>query len=495
MRGSLACLLVTLLLISSTSFAQDDPPVFDEEYLTSYAATLYTPYPVVQDYNGGGARARAMGNAFIGVSDDVTAVSWNPAGLYRREALYEQPVLGLGYRSHKSDATFRDKPWGVWEEFDHSDTYNSWDLMSIIFPLRVKGHVIVGSLAYTRIGDEAHTGGMQVDTTLYYDLEDYLAGIQRPFGYQFLENYRSSVNALNIGFGTRIYGRWTFGVALNAYSGHGYRYSYENARWDELELTNLPGGQRAVVEVVNQIYDTASYSGVYFTIGFQYDADRWKLGLVMKTPHTLKQETDIFVDHSSLANGAVIVGTATGIHLDNNVTELDEPFTIGAGVSVDVTKNFLFAVDLEYRAFGGGQIHYRDSLVLVPGGTDIEYFSDYDSYWNDVWSMRLGGEFLWETGSSIVPVVPLRAGLNYTQIPSPNVDGGGYEFNGSQVVWNPVTSTAAMNSFSFGSGAQWEQVHLDVAVVFTNYDRESALLLQESSVDNTSFNVTFTGFF
>ncbi len=31
--------------------------------------------------SGAGARAKGMGGAFIGVADDATAVSWNPAGL------------------------------------------------------------------------------------------------------------------------------------------------------------------------------------------------------------------------------------------------------------------------------------------------------------------------------------------------------------------------------------------------------------------------------
>ena len=31
--------------------------------------------------NGNGARAAGMGNAFVGVADDATAISWNAAGL------------------------------------------------------------------------------------------------------------------------------------------------------------------------------------------------------------------------------------------------------------------------------------------------------------------------------------------------------------------------------------------------------------------------------
>jgi hypothetical protein len=495
MRGSLACLLVALFALSPSLFAQDNPPVFDSAYLQGYALSLFTSYPVVQDYNGSGARARGMGNAFIGVSDDISAVGWNPAGLYRREQPYEQPVMGLGYRSHSADATFRDAPWEVWDEFDHSDSYGAWDMMSIIFPMRFKGHVVVASISYSRVGDEASNAGMRIDTSLFYDYEDYLAGTRRPFSYTNAFTYRSDVNALNIGFGTRMYDRLSFGLAINVYGGRSHQYVYENARWDEYVLSNLPGGQRAVVELINQVYDTTSYSGVYFTVGFQYEADRWKTGLIIKTPHTMKQTMDQFVDHRSLANGSQITGSAVGIHNDDNVTELDQPMTIGLGVSFDVKKNAMIAADIEYRAFGGSQIHVRDSLTLVPGGTDIEYFTDYDSYWNDVWALRAGGEYVWETGNEIVPAVPIRAGVGYTQIPEPNVDGGGFEVQNGELVFVPTTSTAAMTSWSVGTGMQWAQIHLDMAMVWSTYDRSDDYLLQKWSVDNTAFSVTFTGFF
>ncbi len=34
---------------------------------------------------GTGARSRGMGKAFLAVSDDATAISWNPAGLIQLE--------------------------------------------------------------------------------------------------------------------------------------------------------------------------------------------------------------------------------------------------------------------------------------------------------------------------------------------------------------------------------------------------------------------------
>ena len=47
------------------------------------------------DWNitGSGARAAGMGNAFIGLADDATAINWNPGGLTALEH-FEASVVG-----------------------------------------------------------------------------------------------------------------------------------------------------------------------------------------------------------------------------------------------------------------------------------------------------------------------------------------------------------------------------------------------------------------
>jgi hypothetical protein len=116
MKGIVAYSFLVVFVLVSTVTASEDYPVFDEEYLTARALSLNYSYPLSLDFNGGGARAKGMGNAFLGVSDDISAITWNPAGLYRPDDQYSQPVVGLGYKSVSSKATFRDKmyvdvPW------------------------------------------------------------------------------------------------------------------------------------------------------------------------------------------------------------------------------------------------------------------------------------------------------------------------------------------------------------------------------------------------
>ena len=55
------------------------------------------------DWNitGAGARAAGMGGAFIGVADDATAITWNPAGLtqlYRPEVSLVTRYIAESYK-------------------------------------------------------------------------------------------------------------------------------------------------------------------------------------------------------------------------------------------------------------------------------------------------------------------------------------------------------------------------------------------------------------
>jgi len=77
--------------------------------LLSFSPLLFSQYkPWLNFYNFTyGAKARAMGNAFTAVADDLTAAFWNPAGL----AAKRSPEFYLGYKSlsQKHDYDLQDR--------------------------------------------------------------------------------------------------------------------------------------------------------------------------------------------------------------------------------------------------------------------------------------------------------------------------------------------------------------------------------------------------
>jgi len=504
MKGILAKGLLVVCALTTTVIAQtvpDDVPIWDEDYLAFRGMSLRYTYPISRDFNGGGARAKGMGNAFLGVSDDISAVSWNPAGLYRYDEAYEQPVMALGYQSLSSDATFRDKfyadEWWPWRQFSNSDKIGGSNFAGLVFPLRIKGHMFVGSFAYTRLGDEFYATGTSLEVMMPFDAQDYLDGIVRPFSYLNTNTYRSWVNATNIGFGTRLYSKLSFGIAVNAYGGKAAQETVETIGWEELIIPGMEGNQRGTGTLINSVIDTTTFSGVYFTIGLKYTTEKLSGGLVVKTPHTLKESVDVLNVTKAYVNSVEATGVGATTHSDDNIVEIDQPLVIGGGLGFNVTENWLLAADCEYRAFAGGMINRRDSLQLVPGGTNVEFFTEVDPYWNNAWAIRLGTEYNWRTGSHLFPTVPIRAGFGYIQIPVGNVVGLG-EPSGSFrdiPLFEPVTEQASMMRWSLGTGIHWGQIHLDAAFEKYSLDLENIVREQETSTDNSTFNFTFTGYF
>jgi hypothetical protein len=182
--------------------------------------------------------------------------------------------------------------------------------------------------------------------------------------------------------------------------------------------------------------------------------------------------------------------------MDDNLLELDMPLVVVAGVGYQAMKNLLLAADVEYRNSGSGVVNRRDSLRLVPGGKDTEFFTEIDPYWNNVWALRFGGEYLWETGSIYAPTVALRAGFGWAQIPEPN---SVVSINAADPLGDPIieTSTASKTQWALGGGVRWAQIHLDLAFTKVNFDMQNELvdLQQESTIDNKTFSMTFTGYF
>lgn len=66
--------LSILLLLTSIGFAQNN-----FETNVSKRGTVAAPFLTISQ----GARATAMGSAFVAIADDPSAVYWNPAGIAR----------------------------------------------------------------------------------------------------------------------------------------------------------------------------------------------------------------------------------------------------------------------------------------------------------------------------------------------------------------------------------------------------------------------------
>jgi len=438
------------------------------------------------DFTGGGSRAEGMGKAFIAVSDDITAGSWNPAGLY----IQEKPVLSFSYGSLAPRGSTNSSFFLRTSEFDHTGSFSNITAVNFVAPIRIKGHHFVGSFNYTRNFDEFQGIGFSWSSWefLFYDLTGEPIIVESDNN--LTSELQGGLNSVNIGFGTRLYKNVSFGVSLNIYTGEVVDDQFITAQLDSVPHPYYMG-IIAQMSSTENIIDTNKFSGYNATIGFKLKGEKLDVGLVVRTPFAMNINTgrSIYsvVRWGDLSEGGTLLPSeGDTIFYDDLLAKYDMPLMVGAGVAFRASENLLLAADAEYRHFSGGKIDLRDSLRIDPGGHNEEYFTKVDPKWNNVFAVRLGGEYLRETG---IGLIPMRAGLGYVPVPSPNIDISG------------GTSTVVSYDFSLGTGIHWSQIHLDWAYTFTTSERASNVdiyglpFFEEQKNRNHHFNFTFTGFF
>lgn len=467
------------------------------------------------DFQGSGARAEGMGKAFLSVSDDNTAGSWNPAGLYE----LDRPILSISYGSltPKGESETINEDFILRDVFDpvttHSGNISGVSGINFVAPLRIKGHPFVGSFSYTRNNQEYSALNQSFDRLRvveipifgdqsFFDSTNFMVGLE--------SQLKGGLASVNFGLGSRIYKNYSFGVALNVYAGNTIRETSQFAFSDSVTLYPSLQIVRGVEDV--QVIDTNKFSGFNFTIGTKYNGEKLNAALVVRTPFALSVNTgkSIFVV-GSINELPIIEGTDT-TYFDDILVKYDVPLIIGAGISYQLTEKLLFAMDAEYKGFSGSKVNTRDSLFLDPGGDNTEYFTEIDPEWNSVLSIRMGGEYKIPTG---IGTIPVRAGFGYLPRVIPNTEPGPnvvvipdtvdvYTLDIDSLNLDIKTSTSTELSLSLGTGIWWKQIHLDFAYSVSFYDRDAVTfnrgtkLLEDLYTQKNKdhhFNFTFTGYF
>ncbi|MFZ5979353.1 MAG: OmpP1/FadL family transporter [Candidatus Zixiibacteriota bacterium] len=434
------------------------------------------------DFNGSGARAEGMGKAYLAVSDDISAVSWNPAGLF----VFEKPVIGFSYSTLL--------PRGSYEyagnKEDQSGSFSEISMLSFLAPLRLKGHHFVLAGCYGKAFDEFQNS--IYDTSFVYS--DSLNEAADAYLTQNTE-YEGGPFVINFGFGTRVYDKISFGFSTNLYTGKAENVTLTKTTIDSLERTDSYNQEIYYEEDVS-IYDTVKFSGVNFTLGFKYNSEKLNAGLIIKTPYDLKVTTDRSIYTVTKYNGLVKTNWTDTIFVDDILQKVEIPMIIGLGGAYNVTDNFLVSMDLEYRHFEDHMVNTRTSFSIQPGGDKEETYVEEDPMWQDVMTLRLGAEYNWETGSRLFPEVPLRVGFGYLPLSSSELRIDTITLYDSLFQVVTTRKTSGVN-FSAGMGVHWTQIYLDFAWSYSTYDKNNDIVGNEQALKNRNhhFNLTFTGYF
>jgi hypothetical protein len=490
MRGTWIRALGILLVISLCASAQQT--VY--QALTSMQGpNFYRNFS--GNFLGTGARAEGMGRAFLGVSDDISAVAWNPAGLVGNE----KPVMGLSLGSLRPRGSFGDagllnNPRGRDFVTKQTSSLSNLDFLGFLSPIRIRGHQFVFSGAYSRQFEDYSTVCTEFDGRVVFNVD----GVNfTEFDYNLigLIEQRATPYAVNIGFGTRFYKDLNVGLAVNVYTGKQFNRTNYLIRVPSFVAPDRIGGQVVEADQRLNLLDTFGFSGINFTLGAKVTSGKLSYGAVVKSGFDLNIKGGLTFSDSIFYNGQSQSDLSVTIYADNQLIKLSIPWVIASGIAYKATENLLLAADVEYRPYEGKMVNRRDSTRIRSGQDNEEFFTSIDPGWFNCFGIRTGMEYLWQSGSKMAPTVPLRCGMGYTGVPAPSYDRVG------------GTESSAQLSLSAGAGVYWSQIHLDVAYSYTSLNRNvltpffvsqfipPALSYGELRTRNHNLSATFTGYF
>ncbi len=518
MRRFAASGLLIFLLAVGSAVAQD---------FHLYGFSMYD-----YEFLGAGARARGMGGAFVGLANDASALTWNPAGLIQVTKT-QASVAGSVYRfKTKNDRTYQSLPELNFLKDLTKDRLNL-DYGSFVAPIRIKGHLFVTSAAYQRIQDNSDDQ-RELEQFLYYYIQPGTGYNIFDIGeFEFNTTGDSHVDKFTLGFGTALYGRLSGGLAANVYSGSG-RNEYAMTMLDTTEIYFLDQFLDSVeFNWVTRNEDLTNISGFNFSGGLMYNAEKFQLGVNLQSPfemvtdHDVKRsDTTYFKTIDQPGQGAPI---ATKPTLYRAKTKIEQPLVVGFGLALKPTPKLTLAGDFELRSTDGAKyfvrseqppINVNDSTNLFTLPTNIYYvdttetsyydakgdlieiYNEFDIGLKSSYQFRLGAEYLVTTS---LGTIPLRGGFRFTKQPYRDVSTVWRNEDNQIVEGFVLGDNISQTSFSFGSGIHWTQVHLDVAFELSEQEqiekgfdiRELTILEYEQTRTKTSprFFLNFTGFF
>jgi long-subunit fatty acid transport protein len=247
------------------------------------------------DWNitGSGARAAGMGNAFIGIADDATAINWNPGGLAALEHFEASFVA-----SSISDKFEYEYTYLSGDTYSDDLSYNHFTLnfLSLAYPMNVIERKLVLAAAFQK----------QLD--FFYEEEGD--------GYKYTAD--GGVYTINLGGSYQITPYISAGLTGNIWTGKAeYKYEDDDFGQDEEEYKDFKGFNLTL--------------GTMFDFSAINDKVPLKIGAVVKTPFdmsfTMADEDEEF----------------------DVIFEI--PLMFGIGASYRLGDNFTMSIDFERRNY------------------------------------------------------------------------------------------------------------------------------------------------
>ncbi len=419
-----------------------------------------------------GIRSAGMGNAFIGLSNDASALYWNPAGL--GQLRMQEFSMGLMNAGVSNDAMMQ----GV--TVNGSENGTSLTNLSLAIPFPVARGSFVVAAGYNRLLDYTNTLQMDVfnpqssiqsslyngdDETLdfawYLGLEDTLVLTYLDEGkpgwfaipvanrvQQTIDQYETGgLNQWSFGGSIEIAPNAMVGVALNILSGS-YRYQRTfieadiNNVWQDgiIGIDNVTRTDFQELELDEEWRQ--DISGWNIRLGFLYNMnDKLRVGATLQTANMLTVNEDY--SKSGYARFAD-ANTSYDLNVDNNNYDITTTPIYSFGISWSPVKLATISGDFELVDYSNIEFGETNNFDSTPLNRDIR------NLFRATNNFRLGAEInIPNTG------LHLRGGFGYRYSPWEADEG---------------TSDYDVKTMSAGIGYDFENnFTLQAAYTMTNY--------------------------
>jgi len=304
--------------------------------------------------SGVGARSLGMGNAYIGVASDYTALYWNPAGLAQMKR--SEFSFGISHLNYRNAGTL----FGSSQSYSNNAT--QLNTLGVVYPVQVERGSLVLAFGYSR--HNSFTSGLSFSG---FSQESSVVQAWAPDGQAYPSEitiaeelglaiadtstgtFISPINGMVTQEGTVLEGggidNWSFGgavdiardlsagVTLTFLSGS-YEYDREYTEIDALNsYTTFPFD---FDYVTLDEFIRSDISGFGANLGIMYRLpEKFRLGLTVRTPISLNIREEF--------------GQTANSYFDNgDVLPVDAPYeTIGAG-EYDVVTPWVFGAGLSF---------------------------------------------------------------------------------------------------------------------------------------------------
>ena len=342
------------------------------------AATASAQVGVSFNRTGSGARAAGMANAFIAVSDDGTAASWNPSGL----AQLRKPELSIvsttsgdsarvaGFRTRDDFASFSSA------ESTYRATYP--DFASLAVPVTLWKKPVTFQAAWRRLYSLDYREVLSVTRV------PLSPAAPPPVRFDGNSDTLGSVDLFSAAAAAKLTTHLSLGASFNVWNGD----------WDETHVLSATPLDAPGVTEFQSVSSSSHVRGESFVFGMMLSYPRFSLGVVYQ---------NLLVSDFS-ASAVAVSSQREGEVTQEGDGELRFPRAWGIGGAWRPASRWTVALDFTWD-------DWTEAIVDTPQTGRINLFDGLPpdvSASRDTWSVNAGAERLF-TGDGFV--VPLRFGL------------------------------------------------------------------------------------